>query len=967
MVVNTGQSPQQLAEYLSGPAITPFNATMECVSSAIGTFEVTGINTLGIDSGVVLSTGHLDFGQYATIVGPNDGVSDGPNAPINGPTSDPDLSTLVNGSLRDVCWIKFDFVPLGDSIKFDYIFASSEYWYFSCAQYNDVFGFFLSGPGIAGSQNLALIPGTNVPVTVNSTTGLGTCGQYPQYYNHNQNGPTTSFGGYTDVFTAQAAVQPCDTYSLKIAIADVNDSQLDSGVFLKGGSLSTIGINEEEDEICVGELPYTWHGYTWDANTPAGVYSHIATYSGQTTCDSVFFLELTINDGFSSDETIDICTAELPFTWHGELFDANTTPGTYNRTVSYPSSTDCDSVFHLELNITEEPEIDEIEQICAAQLPFTWRGHTWDATTPPGNYTEQIIVSNPSGCDSVFTLALIIDDDVVLDETESLCTSELPFTWRGQTWNANTSPGTYTHSDTVSTGGACDSIFNLTLVINPDFTSIESEQICQSALPFTWQGQTWGVNTNAGTYTHTVTIPGVGGCDTVLNLTLEVLPEYDLVENHAVCMSGLPFTWHGQTWDINTSAGVYNATATYQSSTGCDSIHQLTLTVNNIIEIEEEIEICQSSLPFTWHGQTWGTNSNPGNYTHEVHYLNAQNCDSIHYLNLNIQNEISIQIDTTVCKESFPFVWENQTITQGGLYTNVLTGVNNCDSTLKLNVFTYPNVSEETINLRACNVVDFEGEAYFESVSFSDTLQNVAGCDSLIRHINIQVTSDAMIENIALTGCNEVVFEGRTYYQSANFTDTISNTEGCDSLWRIVDIQIDNFNLQLTASADTIFEGELLKLTTNANTAYTVFKWTPEYIFPYQTVYEQTILLDESKTIWVFGRSVNDCIDSASVFVQWEPVDVNVFMPNAFSPNGDGLNDDFGPELSNTRGYVIEDFSVYNRYGQRLFFNAGEYNRKWDGTYKGKKMDLGTYFYYIRIRLLNGEMFESKGDFQLLR
>src|SRR5690606_37147809 len=97
---------------------------------------------------------------------------------------------------------------------------------------------------------------TNIPIMVNSTTNGPSPGQslsncssigpgspFSQYYNDNRNGPTISFGGYTDVFTAKAAVQACDTYHLKLAIADVGDDILDSGVFLKAGSLSSIGIN----------------------------------------------------------------------------------------------------------------------------------------------------------------------------------------------------------------------------------------------------------------------------------------------------------------------------------------------------------------------------------------------------------------------------------------------------------------------------------------------------------------------------------------------------------------------------------------------------------------------------------------------------------------------------------------------------------------------------------------------------
>lgn len=251
MSVIDNNSAQDLVDMLTGEGVITMNASLNCPSTANGLFEVTGTNNLGIDSGIVLSTGQVNGGAgFNSVIGPN--TNSGPGSTTNGINFDADLSTLVSGTLADVCFLEFDFIPSGDSIQFDYIFASSEYWSFSCSIYNDVFGFFISGPGITGTDNIALVPGTDIPVTVNSTTGVGTgalCtamgpgSPFAQYYNDNTNGPTTSFGGFTDVFTASATVQPCDTYHLKLAIADLHDSGFDSAVFLRAGSLSSIGIS----------------------------------------------------------------------------------------------------------------------------------------------------------------------------------------------------------------------------------------------------------------------------------------------------------------------------------------------------------------------------------------------------------------------------------------------------------------------------------------------------------------------------------------------------------------------------------------------------------------------------------------------------------------------------------------------------------------------------------------------------
>ncbi|MFN5984567.1 MAG: choice-of-anchor L domain-containing protein, partial [Fluviicola sp.] len=88
-------------------------------------------------------------------------------------SGDPDLMILANNPVTNGAILEFDFVPFGDTIKFRYIFGSIEYPGYTCSSFNDAFGFFISGPGIAGpfsnaSINIATVPGTNIPVSINT-------------------------------------------------------------------------------------------------------------------------------------------------------------------------------------------------------------------------------------------------------------------------------------------------------------------------------------------------------------------------------------------------------------------------------------------------------------------------------------------------------------------------------------------------------------------------------------------------------------------------------------------------------------------------------------------------------------------------------------------------------------------------------------------------------------------------------
>ncbi len=245
ITVTPDQTADSLAQTLVGAGVIMLNPVLNCHSGASGTFAGNGGN-MGIDSGVVLTTGGAVLAE-----GPNMGF-DGPSQ-SNGSPGDPDLGGILAGgtTTNDACILEFDFVPAGDTVKFDYIFASSEYQTYSCSSFNDVFGFLISGPGYTTPFNMATIPGTSYPICVNSTTGVssgGPCNSYgpespySQYYVDNINGPVLSYSGFTTIFTAIASVTPCDTYHLKLAIADGTDWSLDSGVFLKAGSLNSIGL-----------------------------------------------------------------------------------------------------------------------------------------------------------------------------------------------------------------------------------------------------------------------------------------------------------------------------------------------------------------------------------------------------------------------------------------------------------------------------------------------------------------------------------------------------------------------------------------------------------------------------------------------------------------------------------------------------------------------------------------------------
>lgn len=281
VTITSGYNAQQLAQTLVGQGVVMLNAQMagqcplEGSDYGAGKFNFNGNpSDIGIDSGIVLTSG--------TAAGIANNVSFfASGAFTGGTTGDTDLNTVLsdNGSsstTRDACVLEFDFIPAGDTIKFDYVFGSEEYPEYACTGFNDVFAFFISGPGLpTGLNNIALVPNTTIPVAINTiNNGPGTAGgvmsncsnmgpgsPFGQYYIDNQamGGQYIAYDGYTTVLTAISSVTPCDTYHLKLAIADAGDQSFDSGVFLKAGSLNSVGIGLDAESTQGGNDPIDPH------------------------------------------------------------------------------------------------------------------------------------------------------------------------------------------------------------------------------------------------------------------------------------------------------------------------------------------------------------------------------------------------------------------------------------------------------------------------------------------------------------------------------------------------------------------------------------------------------------------------------------------------------------------------------------------------------------------------------------
>lgn len=217
--INDGLTRDQIAALLVGSGATISNVVISGSNLAIGSFGAG--EGLGIDSGVILSTGDIKDAEGAnTASGSGKGL---------GTAGAPALTAIVSPfETHDAITIEFDVVTESPTFAIRYVFASEEYREFVDSEFNDVFAFFVNG------SNIALTPGTGQPVTINTINHLRNQG----IYQDNEGGASTQFDGFTAPLLAVAVVEPGTTNHIRISIADTSDSILDSAVFIAQGGIS---------------------------------------------------------------------------------------------------------------------------------------------------------------------------------------------------------------------------------------------------------------------------------------------------------------------------------------------------------------------------------------------------------------------------------------------------------------------------------------------------------------------------------------------------------------------------------------------------------------------------------------------------------------------------------------------------------------------------------------------------------
>ncbi|MFT3981040.1 MAG: gliding motility-associated C-terminal domain-containing protein [Ferruginibacter sp.] len=772
------------------------------------------------------------------------------------------------------------------------------------------------------------------------------------------NGQTyTTAGAYAVLLTASSG---CDS------LATLN-------LIVNNPSSSTTNI-----VLCNSALPYNWNGNVY---TSAGNYTvHLVNSVG---CDSSASLHLAVNNSSASTTNTAICASALPYTWNVNTY---TSAGTY--TVHLMNSVGCDSAATLNLAVNNATASITNVGICNSALPYTWNGNVYSAG---GSYIVHLV--NSAGCDSAATLNLVINNTTTSTTNVSICNTALPYTWNG---NIYASAGNYIVHLTNSAG--CDSAATLYLVVNNTSNSTTYVSICSSALPYTWNGNTYA---SAGSYT--VHLTNSVGCDSAATLQLVANNATSSLTSIAICSSALPYSWNG---NLYTGAGSYTVHLT--NSNGCDSAAVLQLAISNPTTSSTNISVCPAALPYTWNGNVYNS---AGTYT--VHLVNQAGCDSAATLLLSVKTNTSSVTSVSLCSSSLPYTWNSQAITASGTYQALLINAAGCDSVASLQLTVIPSPAPPTVTAinRYCQ---FETATPLQATG-TGTIQwyTTATGGTALTTAPVPSTAVAGTQIFYVSQANGTCESPRTPVQvivapkpllgadklleicfgaTANLNNSF-NTTGYSSTWQHNNLPVANpavvaqpgvYELMVQSAAGcrdtaTVTLQVLPQMIANAgpdaNAEYnhpyqlqgsgngTIFTWSPAAVLNNAHIANPlATLINDTRFILEVSNSIGcKAYDTVLIKVFKGPT---IYVPTAFSPNGDGLNDIFRATAVGIES--LSYFRVFNRYGQ-LVWQTTNLSQGWDGRYNGTAQNIGNYVWMIQGIDRLGKAHTMKGNLVLMR
>lgn len=823
--------------------------------AGIGFFEG-GKPSIGLEKGIILSTGNVKNAE-----GPNnkrDITTD-----FGDISSDVDLVKLATGPVFDVVGIEFDFVPLDSFVNFRYVFASDEYCEYVGQKFNDVFGFFVSGPGINGSfnnkgENVALVPGSNAFVSINTVNYnqnqlFFTDNMHPddaarcnRTWVNSQNQERIQYDGFTRPLTAVLRLIPCQTYRIRLLVADVSDGKFDSAVFLEAESFN-IGGGAKLNGSSADEAQIIEEG-----------------------CDNGYFRLNRLNvDNLNQPLIVKIKVANDSKAKEGVDFER------LPKEITIPENK---TFVDLPISTILDNDDEALEELIL-QLDF------------------------PCAC-IADTARLFIKDVSKLRNGLKNVTFCL-----GDTLTINVNP----------IGGV------------PPYSYVWGNGLRTSQIKFIPPRDTFLVLNVSDNCKRVLS-------DTI-RITRKIPPQAKISGIMDICPGG-----------VAEIPVVFNGKSPFSFTWKADSLPpvQVINQFNNDYFIKTGAKGKIQILAFS-DGECDGEFQGVA----EVRHFNLQTITSVSSVSCAKGKDGKILVSVSGGTPPYQFNWSgglpnlpNPSGLGKGKYNVTIVDVNNCKTTAEADILEPGPLSPLVFD---CS----------QFTSNSLQIGNSGGVPPYLYSVN----GGASFKDESLF--NDLI-PGNSY------SLTIRDNRNCSLDQDFIMPALYSKMMQLPPAIKLSF-GDKTVLQPQFNIPASLIKslsWSPEFNLSCYQCLSPEILAEKGGLLRVQITNVFGCTESVTSQITVDKT-FSVFVPNAFSPNGDGVNDFITVFADTEQVKEVNSFDIYNRYGELVFkrdnFQPNDEYLGWNGTKSDVKLSNDTYLYSIVLVLKNGGEYVIQGSFMLVR
>ena len=1026
--IQAGATEQEIIDAVASPQTVISNVTIDCPTGAFGTFTADN-SDLGLEKGIVLSSG-----QVSEMANPANFFASNGNG--GSPDSDLDyfssLETPPGSGSFDACILEMDVFAATDELAFEYVFGSEEYPNFVGGSVNDIFAFLISGPGIVGDPNInnqlniATLPdGNNTFVTINSVNYEDNW----EYYRNNELGQSVVYGGLTSDFlgvkkslTASATVDPCNTYHLKLAIADRGDPVFDSGVFIsdiKGGTPQlSVNFSSGIDYLIEG-CSGTDDELIVSLNNPQDEVAQYGVSIGGTATQGVDYI-LTMPD------TVTINPGQTNLSFPLIPLVDNLMEGTETIIITLSNNFGCGTINFAEITIelTDEPEViinlgADTALVCANNsLVLEVEGATtyfWTpvsvvspATSPTPTVTPTVdtwvyVEGNVGPCfdtDSIFLQ--IINPQIsinpltvtdICEGTSIMLEAVNNVNNQNLTWTPGTSlpdpnaqiisdtpPVTTTYTASVEVAG-CPVSDQITVNVDafdfPDLTT-QDTTLCESyffdlaaPIPGTTTTYEWTPNVNmndntlpnptvqvsAGNIIYALVATSANAyCSQLATVNVTGLPANANINNDdyiEICL--------GETVDLSANTSTAGVGFEWQSNPIDPTLAPITDTTITVTPTETTTYYTQLIV---------GACLVLDSITVRVDSLPDLSMESIPFKDIYCKEDIVSIVTPTYQPSSFPDIMH-----QWGSHPSIDSDLENLNLVLMM---TETNTYTRTTTNRACTdvtTITLEVVDPLLDLSWYDTLVCAGTPLEIMEFLgedNFQWTTTAADAIDDPSDTNVATFTASQTGQ-VNISATIQDCPAS----AVADV---NVSENPVVSIEVIPNVSSIEIGTELTFFANVMNPSPGDVYSWS--YEGQIISNSNNDSILIVMLKEGQIDLNDISVTVTNLDgcegsdetkitgtIPLYLtPNAFTPDGDGLNDFFNftfdgyDEENGTLGPVeVIRFSVWNRWGN-LVYNNENPEKGWDGTYDGKPAPSDVYVYMIQIQLPGGEIRTIKSE-----